>query len=223
MHGIQLALPLPLAQPPAPHRSPALPRASGEKTKARDLLAASRVLKWLERDQRPATDTERQALSRFPGFGPVALSIFPDPVSGRFKDVGWQVLGEELQALLTPEEYASAKRTTFNAFYTSPTVIAAMHEAIARLGVPASGTALEPLCAAAHNAEGFIRSADAVRGQRPCNTGALWIKLVERNRGPALWGLHRAELTGEVIYGANADVDGTVTGIGKGHRSLISS
>ena len=47
---------------------------------------------------------------------------------------------------LRPQEYDSAKRTTFNAFYTSPTVIAAIHEAIARLGVPASATILEPGC-----------------------------------------------------------------------------
>jgi hypothetical protein len=32
----------------------------------------------------------------------VALSIFPDPVTGRCRDAGWQVLGEELKALLTP-------------------------------------------------------------------------------------------------------------------------
>src|SRR5581483_9838671 len=38
------------------------------------------------------------------------------------------------------------KRTTFNAFYTSPTVIAAMHEALARLGVPECATILEPGC-----------------------------------------------------------------------------
>jgi len=48
--------------------------------------------------------------------------------------------------LLTPEEYDSAKRTTFNAFYTSPTVIAAIHEAIGRLGVPDKATILEPGC-----------------------------------------------------------------------------
>ena len=30
----------------------------------------------------------------------------------------WQQLGDELQALLTPEDYASARRTTFTAFYT---------------------------------------------------------------------------------------------------------
>jgi N12 class adenine-specific DNA methylase len=76
----------------------------------------------------------------------VALSIFPDPVNGHYKDASWQVLGEELKTLLTPEEYDSAKRTTFNAFYTSPTVIAAIHDAIGRLGVPAGATILEPGC-----------------------------------------------------------------------------
>ena len=113
------------------------PLASGEKAKARDILAAIRTLKRIEQEQRPATPEERQALARFAGFGPVALSLFPDPVTGHYKDATWQTLGEELQTLLTPEEYDSAKRTTFNAFYTSPTVIAAMHEALARLGVPA--------------------------------------------------------------------------------------
>jgi hypothetical protein len=120
--------------------------ASGEKGKARDILAAIRTLQTIERDHRHATPEERQTLSRFAGFGPVALSIFPDPVSGRYKDASWQTIGEEVQALLSPEEYASAKRTTFNAFYTSPIVIAAMHDAIARLGVPANAAILEPGC-----------------------------------------------------------------------------
>jgi hypothetical protein len=95
---------------------------------------------------RPATPQEKQTLAKFAGFGPVALSIFPDPVTGKYKDAGWQQLGEELKSLLTPEEYDSAKRTTFNAFYTSPTVITAIHEAIARLGIPEGATILEPGC-----------------------------------------------------------------------------
>jgi hypothetical protein len=103
-------------------------------------------LKEVEQARRPATSAEKLALARFAGFGPVALSIFPDPVSGRYKDAGWQALGEELRSLLTPAEYESAKRTTFNAFYTSPIVIATIHEAIARLGVPANATILEPGC-----------------------------------------------------------------------------
>jgi tRNA G10 N-methylase Trm11 len=100
----------------------------------------------IEYERRPATPEERQALAPFAGFGPVALSIFPDPVTGHYKDATWQEFGEELKALLSPEEYDSAKRTTFNAFYTSPTVIAAMHEAITRLGVPRNATILEPGC-----------------------------------------------------------------------------
>jgi hypothetical protein len=58
---------------------------TGEKAKAHDILAAIRVLKTVEREQRPATDDEMQALRRFGGFGPVARSIFPDPVTGQYK------------------------------------------------------------------------------------------------------------------------------------------
>jgi hypothetical protein len=86
----------------------------------------------------------------------VALSIFPDPVTSRYKDAGWQAIGDELKTLLTPEEYDSAKRTTFNAFYTSPTVITAIHDGIGRLGIPAGATILEPLCGASHNGSSVV-------------------------------------------------------------------
>lgn len=114
--------------------------------KARDVIAAIRTFQKIEQEQRLATPEEKQALARFAGFGAVALSIFPNPVTGRYKDASWESLGEELKTLLNPGDYDSAKRTTFNAFYTSPTVIAAMHEAIARLGVPGNATILEPGC-----------------------------------------------------------------------------
>ncbi|MCX7392549.1 MAG: DEAD/DEAH box helicase family protein [Planctomycetales bacterium] len=120
--------------------------ASGEKGKARDILAAIRTLKAVEQEQRLATAEEKQILVRFGGFGAVALSLFPEPVSGRFKDASWQALGQELKSLLTPDEYDSAKRTTFNAFYTSPIVITTIHAAIIRMGVPANATILEPGC-----------------------------------------------------------------------------
>ena len=109
-------------------------------------MAAIKTLKTIEKEQRLATSEEKQILSRFGGFGAVALSIFPEPVSGRFKDASWQALGEELKSLLTPDEYDSAKRTTFNAFYTSPTVISAIHRAIHQLGIPSNATILEPGC-----------------------------------------------------------------------------
>jgi N12 class adenine-specific DNA methylase len=132
-------------EPPVRQTKPA-PIASGEKAKARDILAAIRTLKAIEGERRVATPEEKETLSRFCGFGPVALSLFPDPVTGNYKDGGWQALGGDLKSLLTEEEYDSAKRTTFNAFYTSPSVIASMHEAIARLGVPEGATILEPGC-----------------------------------------------------------------------------
>ncbi len=128
----------------APRPPPSL--ASGEKAKARDILAAIRTLKRLEHEGRPANASERELLGRFSGFGPVALSLFPDPVTRAYKDESWQSLGEELRSLLSPEEYASAKRTTFNAFYTSPIVIDVMHEALQRLGVPDQAVILEPGC-----------------------------------------------------------------------------
>ena len=138
----QLAFQLPLPEEARAGRPPAA-IASGEKAKARDIIAAIRTLKAIEEEHRPATDGERQILARFGGFGPVALSIFPDPIRGTYKD-GWQPLGEELKTLLTPEEYDSVKRTTFCAFYTAPTVMRAMHEALGRLGVNAGATVLEP-------------------------------------------------------------------------------
>ncbi|WP_201750248.1 DEAD/DEAH box helicase family protein [Tautonia marina] len=137
-----------------------LPAASGEKAKARDILTAIRTLKSLEAGHRNATPEEARALQRFGGFGPVALGLFPDPVTGRYKDPSWEALGRELEALLSPEEYASAKRTTFNAFYTSPVVIDAMHTAVRRLGLPEHATILEPGCGTGN----FL--AQAARGTR---------------------------------------------------------
>ena len=120
------------------------PISSGEKGKARDILAAIRTLHQVEQRGTPATPSECSALRKFCGFGPVALSIFPNPVTGVYKDESWRPIGEALKELLTPDEYDSAKRTTFNAFYTSPTVISAMHSALDRLGVPDGAVVLEP-------------------------------------------------------------------------------
>ena len=136
----------PQSRPVRPITPKTTPISSGVKAKALYILGAIYVLKRIESQRRPATPEERQSLARFSGFGPVALSIFPDPVTGKYKAPGWQAIGEELKTLLTPTEYDSAKRTTFNAFYTSPTVITTIHEAIARLGVPAHATILEPGC-----------------------------------------------------------------------------
>lgn len=76
------------------------------------------------------------------------MHLFPDPLTGQYKSDRWRTLGAELQSLLTREEYDSAKRTTFNAFYTSPVVVRAMHQALQRLGVSDQALILEPGCGA---------------------------------------------------------------------------
>src|SRR4051812_6783470 len=122
--------------------------ATGEKAKAQAILEAVRTLHQVEREGRQPTEAERQALLRFQGFGAVALSPFPDPVTGRYKTPAWEELGQELTRLLSPEEYQSARRTTFNAFYTSPVVVRAMFDALSRLGVREDAIVLEPGCGA---------------------------------------------------------------------------
>ena len=119
------------------------------KAKARALLAAIHTLQAIEQARRSATPDERQVLLGFPGFGPVALGSFPDPVTGQYKDATWQTLGEELRTLLTPKDYASARCTTCTAFYTSPVVIQAMHAALRHLGVPPRRPCWEPATASA--------------------------------------------------------------------------
>jgi N12 class adenine-specific DNA methylase len=141
---IQAIKPVP-PRPQPPATAPIVPIATGEKAKARDIIAAIRTLKLIEDEQRSARPEERQVLARFCGLGPVALSIFPDPIRGTYKQ-GWEDLGEQLRRLLTQEEYDSAKRTTFNAFFTSSTVIRSMFQALHRLGVPDTTLVLEPGC-----------------------------------------------------------------------------
>ena len=120
--------------------------ATGEKARAHDIIVAIKTLQTIEREQRPPNTDERSILGRFGGFGAVALGIFPDPVTGHYKDAGWQNLGNELKSLLSPAEYDSARRTVFSQFFTSPIVMTAMHAALARQGVPATATVLEAGC-----------------------------------------------------------------------------
>ena len=60
--------------------------ASGEKSKGPRHPRRHPHAEAIEQEGRPATPEEKQMLARFSGFGPVALSIFPDPVTGKYKD-----------------------------------------------------------------------------------------------------------------------------------------
>ncbi len=120
------------------------PRA-GTKRSLQELIEAIKVLKDLEQTGRPASLEDKQVMARFTGFGAVATKAFPDPATGEYA-AGYEDLGQELRELLTDEEYASAKATTYTAFYTSPVVMTEMFRALEKMGIGAGSRGLEPGC-----------------------------------------------------------------------------
>src|SRR5439155_17723962 len=92
----------------------------GPKQKFRDNLAAIKLLRAIEREQRPATADEKSVLVRFAGWG--GLPQVFDPYSRE-----WRKERDQLAELLTDDELSAARATTLNAHYTSPTVIRAMY------------------------------------------------------------------------------------------------
>lgn len=110
----------------------------GAKAKFQMNLAAIAVLKQIEAENRAATPEEQGTLSRYVGWGGI-----PDAFDE--SKAGWVTEYKELEAALTPEEYASARSSTLNAHYTSPVVIKAIYEAIGGMGFK-SGNILEPSC-----------------------------------------------------------------------------
>lgn len=108
----------------------------GAKTKFRANVDAIKTLKTLEREKRPATAEEKETLSKYVGWGALAKAFDKD-------DPKWAAEYKELSELLTPQEYAQARSTVNDAFYTSPTVIDGIYEALGNFGFD-GGKVLEP-------------------------------------------------------------------------------
>lgn len=110
----------------------------GAKTKYKWNLEAIRLLQQLDGEHRQATADEQAVLARYVGWGGIPQA---------FDEANPQWTGEyaELLGLLDAEEYASARASTLNAHYTSPTVIRAMYECLEKMGFR-SGNVLEPSC-----------------------------------------------------------------------------
>ena len=112
--------------------------AGGPKAKFKANMEAIRLLKELEQDQRLATPEEQEVLSRYVGWGGI-------PQAFEERNSAWAEEYTQLKEDLTPEEYSAARASTLNAFYTSPTVIKAMYEALGNMGLK-QGNILEPSC-----------------------------------------------------------------------------
>lgn len=108
----------------------------GAKTKFRANVDAIKTLKTLEREKCPATAEEKETLSKYVGWGALAKAFDKN-------DEKWAAEYKELSELLTPQEYAQARSTVNDAFYTSPTVIDGIYEALANFGFE-GGNVLEP-------------------------------------------------------------------------------
>ena len=102
--------------------------AGGPKAKFKANMEAIRLLKELEQDQRLATPEEQEVLSRYVGWGGI-------PQAFEERNSAWAEEYTQLKEVLTPEEYSAARASTLNAFYTSPTVIKAMYEALGNMGL----------------------------------------------------------------------------------------
>lgn len=100
-------------------------------------LEAIRIIKSGNED---LSEADRQKLLQFTGWGACA-NVF------HLSHQGWEKTArEELQALLTKEEYEEAIASTPNAHYTTESVIKAMWEGLMLLGLEGTINALEPGC-----------------------------------------------------------------------------
>ena len=97
-------------------------------------VAAIRLLKKIESEERLATPDEQEILSRYVGWGGLA-DCFKEEHS-RYN---------ELKSLLEPDEYAAARASSLTAFYTSPVIVEAMYKALGQMGFK-NGNLLEPAC-----------------------------------------------------------------------------
>ena len=112
--------------------------AGGPKAKYKANMEAIHLLQTLEQEERLATPEEQEILSRYVGWGGI-------PQAFEENNSSWANEYLELKNTLSPEEYSAARASTLNAFYTSPTVIRSMYEAVENMGLK-QGNILEPSC-----------------------------------------------------------------------------
>ncbi len=108
----------------------------GAKTKCQNNIAAIRLLKELQAQNRMATAEEQTTLAKFVGWGGLANALTP----GR---LGWESQYGEIKNLLTEEEFAAAQESTLTAYYTEQGIIQHIYDALGRFGFH-GGNILDP-------------------------------------------------------------------------------
>ena len=101
----------------------------GAKTKFADNIAAIRLLKQLQESGAAyAGPDEKKILVRYVGWGGLPQAFDPN-------NEKWAAEYRELQGLLSPDEYAKARRSTQDAHFTSETVIQGIYQGLTTLGL----------------------------------------------------------------------------------------
>ena len=154
----------------------------GAKTRYGWNVAAIRTLRTLEAEGRPATPQEQETLSRYVGWGGI-----PQAFDAQNED--WRREYAELKELLSETEYVSARASTLNAHYTSPTVIRAIYDAVEQMGFR-TGNILEPAM----------------------GVGNFFGLLPESMAGSRLYGVELDSLTGRIARQLYPEADITVAG-----------
>lgn len=108
----------------------------GLKTRFSNNIAAIRLLKVIEKENRLASYKEQITLAKYVGWGGMA-GVFDK------NSKTWTKEYEELKELLNEEEYRSAKASTNTAFFTEPGIIAGIYDALEKFGFE-GGNILEP-------------------------------------------------------------------------------
>lgn len=106
------------------------------KEKFRWNVEAIQTLQKIEAEERMVTAEEQEILARYVGWGGLA-DAFDETKSA------WANEYQELKSILSDEEYVSARESTLNAYYTSPTIIRGIYHTLEKMGF-AKGNILEP-------------------------------------------------------------------------------
>lgn len=109
---------------------------TGAKTKFQNNIAAIKILKQTEAENRAATPEEQSQLFLYSGWGGLANAFESD-------NDKWKNEYSELKGLLTDEEYTAARSTVLDSFYTDTAIVDSIYDVIRNAGFE-DGNILEP-------------------------------------------------------------------------------
>lgn len=109
---------------------------TGAKTKFQNNIAAIKILKQTEAENRAATPEEQGQLFLYSGWGGLANAFESD-------NDKWKNEYSELKGLLTDEEYTAARSTVLDSFYTDTAIVDSIYGVIRNAGFE-DGNILEP-------------------------------------------------------------------------------